>query len=652
MSWRNLIPTPRAILTGRIENELRRPGRQNSVIRGLVPIGDSGLYVTPSTPADPTDCARYPDSPYCGGNPLSLRPIGLDAQILRTGCDFGVQINPVLGFVRLPPVAIAYRSPECRKKAKYAPPPAEGSLDIPFPNLDCPEPYTTSTVLYPYRTRFIEDYYFIDEDSGFELGVAPGQSYQEHTDTATLIDFQFPYKGDKHTTVGKTLSYLKFTVHRKYYANDKAVEVFNASWAKVHGTEPPSLNGESYFGVEILVPESYTNPGFGNYNFSLLNPENETDLKEGLVIQMPLDYARNLLVSRHNEIGVREILNIYKDIHRGYDSYERYYAIAAKCSLDIEPPPPPNRICCMPQCCTPPDNALLKSLIKKVNKLSEIIGVDEFPAQLPPTLINEDQGFLGNLIPDANVPIPNYAQLFKWWVERFDEIMGQWEVAFEVKDSDPTTPGDQPVGVKLPNLAEAVAEMMGLLLQSTINTETLVSMCMRSMLTTGQDYQQNYKSYMAIQSIIDYLGYKTKDSIEKMPLLFDPSKETLEGILQHVSQDVPVQEFDEKTNFRHTVMRLEHAAAITQAINLRKIDKKGDIAKQIADIIKAAAAIDDKVNGQEKDADGKTNFDKFLEDVEVGFTNYTGVTDSQHPYGEDYTVRPKIKKIGDQGAQL
>lgn len=288
-----------------------------------------------------------------------------------------------------------------------------------------------------------------------------------------------------------------------------------------------------------------------------------------------------------------------------------------------------------------------KEILQRIRKLSDIIGVNEFPASLPETLINEDQGWLGNLIPDKNINISNYAQLFKWYIERFDEICGQFEIPIEIKDADPATPGDQPVGIKIPNIAEGIAEILGLLLQATINSETLINMNTRNLLTSGQDYQQNYKSYMLLQTIIDYLGYKTKNTIEKIPLQFDPSKDTMEELLKEIEQEVVVEEYDEETNFRSTVLRLEHAAAITQAVHLRRVDTEGDVTSKIMNIIKGYNLLNDKLNNEEKDENGKTDFDRFLEDVQVGFINYTGVADSANPYGRPYQNRPKIKKIGD-----
>jgi hypothetical protein len=36
----------------------------------LIPLGDSGISVTPNDPVDPWDCEAWPGSPYCDGGPV------------------------------------------------------------------------------------------------------------------------------------------------------------------------------------------------------------------------------------------------------------------------------------------------------------------------------------------------------------------------------------------------------------------------------------------------------------------------------------------------------------------------------------------------------------------------------------------------------
>ena len=336
----------------------------------------------------------------------------------------------------------------------------------------------------------------------------------------------------------------------------------------------------------------------------------------------------------------------------GYESTEFQYQVNVICGTPSNRNNPSpftlndedtDMVCCPT---TYANNKLLKELTEKVKKLSEIVGVDEYPASLPASLISKDEGFLGNLIPNQDIEIKSLTSLFGWYIERFDEIVGQFEIPIEIKDSDPTKPGDQPVGLKLPNIAESIAEMVMLQMQTAINTETLVNMLTRTLVETGQDKQQNFKSYMLIQAIAEYMGFEYKQTSQKLPFTFHPGKESLEEMLKECELDISVAEYSDKVDLRGNLNDLLQAAAIIKAKYWKKVDHKGDIKQQIIDGVKAYAEIKKVLGGNKPDEDGKDAFDKFLDEAEKGFTGETGISDATNPYGRSYDQRPKIKKLG------
>jgi len=313
--------------------------------------------------------------------------------------------------------------------------------------------------------------------------------------------------------------------------------------------------------------------------------------------------------------------------------------------IDFLPPPlpPPKRCDCTMTCCpsTDQNDQLLRSLIKKVDKLSSIVGVDDYPVSLPTSLISRDEGFLGNLIPNANQDVPSLTRFLAWYVTRFDEIMGQWEIPIEIKDSNPTKPGDQPVGIKLPNMAEAIAEMFTLCFQTNINTETLLNAAIRNLAETGADKQQNFITYKLLQSLTDWVGYKQKDIKAKMPLLFTLNKTRYDQILQESEVEVAVPEFDEKFGLEADLMRFREAAAILQANYKVKVNPNGDIKAQILKYLVDTLKNVNKVNGE----DAEQDFEDFLEEVETGFINTRGVTNNTEPYGKPFNQRPRIRDL-------
>lgn len=291
----------------------------------------------------------------------------------------------------------------------------------------------------------------------------------------------------------------------------------------------------------------------------------------------------------------------------------------------------------------------VKDLETDLDKLSDVIGVDEYPASLPESLISKDEGWLGNLIPNQPASIPNLTQLLGKFIEYFDEVSGQWEVAVEVKDSDPSKLGDQPKGIKLPNLAEAIAEMFTLCLQTNINSETLLNVATRSLIETGTDKQQNFVNYKLTQAIADYLGFKTKEKKVDLPLLFTPEKTRYDELLKESNVPVAVEEMDEQFGLEIDLMKLRKAASILDSVYFRKLDPNGDIKAQILSALLQRKGEVDKINDDESDTDWET----FLRQAEEGYGNVTGVDDPTKPYGRPYAERPKIKDLTDlQGGQV
>lgn len=280
-----------------------------------------------------------------------------------------------------------------------------------------------------------------------------------------------------------------------------------------------------------------------------------------------------------------------------------------------------------------------------IQAIADAIGVGEYPASLPSSLISKDQGWLGNLVPGQNVQIPNLTKLISWFIERFDEIMGQFEIPIQIKDSDPTTPGDQPKGLKIQNVAEGIAEATGLLLQIAYNSEALININTRTLLETGGDKIQNFKTYMLLEALSEYVGFKINEVEKTVSLTFKPGEKELTNLLKEHQQKVIVADFDEKTDFQAVLMKLMEAASIIKARYFRKIDINGNATEQILNVLKQSQSLGKKVNDNESDPQGNNSFDQFRNQVEEGFINEPGVTNSTNPYGKPYNERPKIRDV-------
>lgn len=442
MVFRRLINNPR--FQEEVENQLREPGENNDIHSGLIPIGDTGLDRTPDEPAAPTDCARYPDSPFCGGIPFTLTPIGLDPEIINDGCNIGIRLNPAIAFIRLPPVALVYRKPECRDQRAPNIQPDLESPELPF---NCGT-YATVTI----GGSSVYDKYFsthaivsAKKIPGIYVGLE-GYLYE---------DWLVYYKN-----VGNTTQQLWNTYT---YQNEPKTDYF-----------------------------------LGRYSGKYLD---ETGLLEGRIIPIK-DSQRNYSLGTEGKV-----LTVYR-------GNLPYYLIENRCPFNVLPPSPPKEICCMPQCCPPPDNDLLKVLIKKVNKLSEAIGVDELPAALPKRIIYPNG--------KGEEKPKNIVEILGYQVKQIDRAVGLLPQKIKVADTNPGLAGNQSVEVEIHSFADFAKEILQLLLDTEGDVDTTNNMLVRVLYELGFIHQGVVQGDAMLDAIVEFLDFKQKWKKISIPFAFDP----------------------------------------------------------------------------------------------------------------------------------
>ncbi|WP_155823746.1 hypothetical protein [Gloeocapsa sp. PCC 7428] len=624
-----------------LEKKLNEQDAKNDIMPGLAPIGDTGLYRSSLEPVSPFDCARYPDSPYCGGFPISPFAFELQPVIHIDSCNIGIRINQTVGFIKFPPLALVYRYPECRKLPPE-PLPASDNYSIPvrIPPNNC-DAANAPTVILVFRDSYfayekVENY---DGKGNFIEAISNG--------TVSLIRFDYPVIPTETKRIITATGYIETPVFGYVTLRVQSTFKANANYAREvwrdfsgNGIDNSSDRTET---IKIThYEESYnvfgTGVGTGRLGLIWRNLSRATEyINRNNIVNSSFTQTR---------IDHRGGYFLPEYIATITESETENFTVLVKCgqysnsNRNNPAPPLQEEPCCM-KCCPPHDDSLVKLLIKKIDKLSEIVGVDDYPVKLPKSLITKTEGFPGNLIPDGEDEIASLTRLQTWYFERFDEIMGQWEIPIEIKDSDPSTPGDQPKGVKLPNMAEAIAEIFTLNFQSYINTETILNIAVRNLIETGTDKQQNFVTYKLLQSLTDWVGFKQKDIKLEMPLSFNPGKTKFDELLQETKVKVNCVEFDDKFGLEADLMRFREAAAILQAVYKRRLNPNGDIKGQILKYLL------DTYNAVKKVNENDESFSDFINRVENGFTDIPTVGDPTQPYGRPYAQRPKIRDLTD-----
>jgi len=622
--------------------------------RGLVPINGSNWLITPNEPADPWDCNRYPRSLYCGGNPFSLAPVGFGVEPIINNCYVGIEIEPILGFYRLPPVQIARIFPECRKPKNPKPLPDNTPVTH-FPS-SCKG---TGDVIMVIGVKKVESYY----DSGYHpdvyslpggAGGNPSGYIGTNTFTSKLENIIFP--GINIDSLGeKSIISVTGTGYNSYY--------YDFNYRKYSRKVNPDTSIES--GTSPTTPR-FTTVHLTRRSPSFFRTGANISIKNYVVIRDSTTAFNAIYVLRgsleaikyyfgqgshyfNEAAGGGSGIEGYSTFHKATTEYEVLFSDCPKYAVNPTPPPEKRkRKCCEMSCCPQPRNpdndALLRKILKKVEEIDKKTGI--FPFNLPSSLISKDKGFLGNLLPSGTVEIKSHVDMWEQWIKYFDEIVGQFEIPIEIKDSDPLKPGDQPVGIKIPNIAEGIAEMLGLLLQISANSETANALLIKNLIEAGSAKQQGFTTFSYTKAIADYLDFKREEKTAPMQLAFTPNSDSLEAFNKEskVQTDV-IEVHDKEQDFSVSLAKLLRSAALLEAVYLKRFKKDSDIGRELVKLIKEKSQAYTDINKKNNEKDD-TNWNQFLENVENGYINTAGISDSTNPYGESFEERPRIRELG------
>ena len=578
---------------------------------GLVPIGNSPFYMTPSEPASPFDCDRYPNSPFCGGNPIDTSPLGLGVDLVRDDCNFGVQVSGTLAFIKLPPFQIAYRNPGCTP---------------------APKPYTSQT-----STPYVPP----QQGSGIYLFYSTGAQYtdevfngktarrqRKYTWNLEFIEAQYPL-GTAYPDY--------FRGQAKFHKNSSFL--YDFSWEK---------------GDEEATP--FSGVVTGNFQNKDLNPTLPSS-------QKGTNFKRDVVIGEHDIItsyicfgyqravdfaNSAEGQNINSETfdNRGYGDYfyvrtqKRWTVIELGVNY-IDPPPPKNLgddMCCNET------KQMMQLILKRLG---------EVPAIVPRNLTNHNEG---------EIQVNSLAEFHAYTVKQLDALVGQFPISIEIEDSDLTEEGNQKKVAWMPNIAEALAEIVGMLLALRAESDANLNATIRGLIETGSAKQVAFQAYEYAKANAEFLAYKGKQVERKIPFMFKPGEQQLDKMLQETEVKVKGWENDDKEDIKDILYPVLELAAMWKAQNFRnlgtqspksKIKEMIELGLKATDLAKGVLSDDEKKryedalkNGENPEPPKKKDFNDFLEEVENGFTSQERITDNVNPYGYPRDNRPRIREIG------
>lgn len=603
---------------------------------GLVPLFNSPFYATPDTPADPRDCNRYPDSPYCGGFPFTKEPISVEVSLVRDECNLGLQLGGSLGFVKVPPVQIVYRDPACR-----VPPPPPPPDDDYSEYASIPESQHESD-LWLIIPEYSYEYYSYDLENSFDISTfnytfkgVEGVIGEGPIKATVAVDYRV-----EHTSLSHWIRWRNRPGEWEFEANIN-------SWLKAGGTIAGDPNEESSIWSLNINYEvySYWN-GIGTTYYDYSNDGRYE--ANGNWFPVPGNGGISFIGARYSEFIVASYRprNFKRtSLHssgRIFSIDEERVKIIPLHEKPLVPPPPPKCMCCCPN--IEQNDQLLKLILKK-------IGSTHLPASVPKVLTDRKKG---------TIKIESLAEFTAYTVKQLDALCGKFPIDIEIEDADLTTEGNQAKKLKLPNIAETLAEMMGMLLVLRSESDATLNATIRALTEAGSSKQMAFLAYEYAKANAEFLGYKGEQKERKIPFAFKPGESRLDKMLQEGEISVRGWENEDKDDFNDHIAPLLELAAMWKVANYRKTGS-GDPTEGIKKFLKNAASLSDSIDAgmllekvkaynakDDKDKDPKDlddDWDKFTEEAEMGFTSQPGILDKEKPYGRPLDERPKIKDI-------
>ena len=455
---------------------------------GLVPVTGTPFYANPNSPAAPDDCDLYPDSPFCGGNPFTFTPVGIEPAIVLDPCHLGIQLTPVLGFIKLPPVQVVYQSnaPECQVN-KPTPPeytPTQGfCLDFTCSNRQNKGQITVhfSGTASPFA---------LDTFDAFEH---PGwQGDDEELDApiskADRLAAYLPYAGKEFPYFGPSdiVPYpddypdreflLSEGLHFKYFELSTNLGEYDY---KVICLKPTPIGASAY-----RKDYSLQTPGANRWHIEFYDSPTEPDR------------------TRADGNSAHTLPFVWFDD----------FTVSFSCSLvTFNPPPPPLPM----QCCPPAFNpAILQLILINQNKIMTAIGVEELPATLPKRLIYPNA--------KGEEKIENIVQALGYQVKQIDKAVGYLPQKIKVLDTNSAQAGNQSVEVEIHSFADFAKETLQYLIDTEGDEDTLANIAVRILYECGAIHQLSVQIAAMVDAAIEHLDFKEGWKTVEVPFSYDP----------------------------------------------------------------------------------------------------------------------------------
>lgn len=592
-------------------------------------------------------------------------------RLVYDSCNFGFRVGDG-GVVRL------YRNPYC---------------DVPTPQPE-PEPiddYSEKPIIPAGNYSIF--FAYPKRNYTYEQGKArltPPQGWSEYNRFYEILSIEYPYTGSVRVPITPSSTimrvpefYMRYS--RKIFISFNGVyfRAFRASSFPYQDIENMRAAGysiensegifhvNSTYTVTNIETRDYYSDGTPNSIDDLIFIRRSRSAIESTV-NNPNSAIRNRIVTRKQDLsygsysrsefplavpgrfpGTIPIQNEVRDFYGTYyygtgtnlliDRAESRWEILADGYIPKkDPEPPPERKIDPMNCCTNLEQ-LLKLVLKK-------LGSTNLPATVPQSLVTKNS---------PTKQIHSISEYQAYTVKQLAAITGKYPINIKIEDSDLTQEGNQEKTLNMPNMAESLAEIIGMLLVLRSESNANLIATINAMIEAGNAKQLSLLAYDYAKANSEYLGYKGKQIERDIPFSFKPGEKQLDKMLVAGNAKVKGFENDDKEDLNDFLAPVLEMAAMWKAQNFRNLGTSAtldSLKKIFTDAIGVGDGMDalskivpppDPNNPNAPQPEIKKNaWDEFVEEAEQGFIAQPGIQDNVNPYGRPFEQRPKIKEIG------
>ncbi|MEH2130126.1 MAG: hypothetical protein V7K86_05605 [Nostoc sp.] len=285
----------------------------------------------------------------------------------------------------------------------------------------------------------------------------------------------------------------------------------------------------------------------------------------------------------------------------------------------IDPPPPqsiePSECECM---C---NDQLMKLVLQRIGNL---------PASVPDNFASKTP---------KQITLDSLAEILIWQAQQMDALAGQYPIPLTIK-ADPTDPKSKDQQISLPNQAETLAEILGLLIVTKRDTHAALIGVIKTLGEIGMTKNLAVQTYDIAHANAEFLGYKLEQVSRTIPCLFTPNGQSLAETFKETNTTITSYENKDTTDLQDDLKALLTMAARWNAQNWRAVGANAavSLAKNFIGNVEAVANTHEAIKEE--------TFGQFIQEVQQGFTRVAGVTDTLDPWGNPISEAPVIRQLG------